>query len=195
MSLKTFPDRFDLVVAGAGHAGCEAAMAAAKLGLHTLLVTLNVDRLGHLSCNPAIGGLAKGHMVKEIDALGGMMGVWADACAIQFRQLNTRKGPAVRATRVQIDRQAYMERVKRDVFAQENLYVREDQVTGVYVENGRVAGAVTALGERHPSWAVMLTTGTFLHGLMHVGLTNFAGGRLGDAPAVGLSARLRELGT
>ncbi|GAB6035502.1 tRNA uridine-5-carboxymethylaminomethyl(34) synthesis enzyme MnmG [Fundidesulfovibrio butyratiphilus] len=194
MSLKIFPDRFDLVVAGAGHAGCEAAMTAARLGLKTLLVTLNVDRLGHLSCNPAIGGLAKGHMVKEIDALGGMMGVWADACAIQFRQLNTRKGPAVRATRVQIDRQAYMDRVKRDIFAQENLYVREDQVTGLFVENGRVGGAVTALGERHPSWAVMLTTGTFLHGLIHVGLTHRPAGRLGDEPAVGLSACLRELG-
>jgi tRNA uridine 5-carboxymethylaminomethyl modification enzyme len=169
-------------------------MAAAKLGLTTLLLTINVDRIGHLSCNPAIGGLAKGHMVKEIDALGGMMGVWADAAGIQFRLLNTRKGPAVRATRAQIDRDAYLRVVRRDIFAQENLWVRQDTAIKVLSENGRASGVATALGEAHPSRAVLLTTGTFLQGLIHVGLTNFPGGRLGDPAAQGLSECLRGLG-
>uniref|UniRef100_A0A7C3WG43 tRNA uridine 5-carboxymethylaminomethyl modification enzyme MnmG n=1 Tax=Fundidesulfovibrio putealis TaxID=270496 RepID=A0A7C3WG43_9BACT len=189
-----FPDRFDLIVVGAGHAGCEAAMAAARLGLATLLVTINADRIGHLSCNPAIGGLAKGHMVKEIDALGGMMGLWADQAGIQFRQLNTRKGPAVRATRAQIDRDAYLRVVKRDIFSQPNLWVRQDMTVAVLAENGRACGIATSLGERHPARAVLLTTGTFLSGLIHVGLTHFSGGRLGDPAAVGLSDSLRAHG-
>ncbi|MBI4958845.1 MAG: tRNA uridine-5-carboxymethylaminomethyl(34) synthesis enzyme MnmG [Desulfovibrio sp.] len=188
------PARFDLIVVGAGHAGCEAAMAASKLGLTTLLITINVDRIGHLSCNPAIGGLAKGHMVKEIDALGGMMGLWADAGGIQFRQLNTRKGPAVRATRAQIDRDAYMRVVKRDIFSQANLWVRQDTAVSILSENGRACGVVTALGENHQAGAVLLTTGTFLQGLIHVGLTNFPGGRLGDPASVGLSESLRGHG-
>ena len=142
---------FDIIVIGAGHAGCEAAMAAARLGHKTLLLTQNVDRIGHLSCNPAIGGLAKGHMVREIDALGGMMGLWADAAGIQFRTLNTRKGPAVRATRAQIDRDAYMAVVKRAVFAEENLDVRQDTVEEVLAENGRASGvAVAAQGGGMP---------------------------------------------
>ena len=169
-------------------------MAAAKLGLTTLLLTSNVDRIGHLSCNPAIGGLAKGHMVKEIDALGGMMGLWADRSGIQFRQLNTRKGPAVRATRAQIDREAYMRAVKRDIFAQNNLWVRQDTALAVLTRQGRAAGIVTALGETHPARAVLLTTGTFLCGLIHVGMTHFSGGRLGDEAAIGLSGNLRSLG-
>lgn len=118
-----YPEEFDLIVVGAGHAGCEAAMAASRLGLNTLLLTINADRIGHLSCNPAIGGLAKGHMVKEVDALGGMMGLWADAAGIQFRILNTRKGPAVRSSRAQIDRAEYMRVVQKSVFSQENLWV------------------------------------------------------------------------
>ena len=185
---------YDLIVVGAGHAGCEAAMAAARLGLSTLLVTQNVDRIGHLSCNPAIGGLAKGHMVREIDALGGMMGLWADAAGIQFRTLNTRKGPAVRATRAQIDRDAYMAVVKRAVFAEENLDVRQDTVEEVLAENGRASGVATGSGVIFPARAVLLTTGTFLSGLIHIGLTKRRGGRLGDPAAEGLSASLRRHG-
>ncbi|GAB6061015.1 tRNA uridine-5-carboxymethylaminomethyl(34) synthesis enzyme MnmG [Desulfonatronum parangueonense] len=188
------PERFDVIVVGAGHAGCEAAMAAARLGLATLLLTINVDRIGHLSCNPAIGGLAKGHMVKEIDALGGCMGVWADQAGIQFRTLNTRKGPAVRATRAQIDREMYMRVVQRDIFAQSNLWVREELVDGILDMNGRIAGVRTRLGEILPSRAVLLTTGTFLRGLIHIGLDHFSGGRLGDPPAASLSADLKRIG-
>ncbi len=188
------PERFDLVVVGAGHAGCEAAMAAARLGLATLLLTLNAERIGHLSCNPAIGGLAKGHMVREIDALGGMIGLWADEAGIQFRTLNTRKGPAVRATRAQIDRDAYLRVVRRDVFGRENLWVRQDMAVAVLRENGRAAGVLTALGQTHAARAVLLTTGTFLRGLIHVGLTHFSGGRLGDPASQDLSASLRHIG-
>ncbi len=169
-------------------------MAASKLGLDTLLLTINVDRIGHLSCNPAIGGLAKGHMVKEIDALGGVMGLWADAAGIQFRVLNTRKGPAVRATRAQIDRAEYMRVVQRDIFAQERLWVRQDTAEEVLVEDGRACGVRTALGEAFPARAVLLTTGTFLQGLIHIGLTHFSGGRLGDPPSRGLSASLKRCG-
>jgi tRNA uridine 5-carboxymethylaminomethyl modification enzyme len=185
---------FDIIVVGAGHAGCEAAMAAAGMGRATLLLTQNVDRIGHLSCNPAIGGLAKGHMVREIDALGGMMGLWADAAGIQFRTLNTSKGPAVRATRAQIDRDAYMRVVKRDVFAQQNLSVRQDSVEEILAEGGRVCGVRAASGEVFACRAVIVTTGTFLGGLIHIGLTQLRGGRLGDPPSDGLSASLRRHG-
>jgi tRNA uridine 5-carboxymethylaminomethyl modification enzyme len=190
----SLPPVFGLVVVGGGHAGCEAAMASARLGLATLLLTNNVDRIGHLSCNPAIGGLAKGHMVKEIDALGGCMGVWADLAGIQFRILNTRKGPAVRSTRAQIDRPAYMEAVQRDIFGQDNLWVRQDMAEEILVEGGTVQGVHTRLGERIAARRVLLTTGTFLSGLIHIGMTNYPGGRLGDPAAVGLSASLAGLG-
>jgi len=189
-----FPEVFDLIVVGAGHAGCEAAMAASSLGLKTLLLTINVDRIGHLSCNPAIGGLAKGHMVKEIDALGGMMGLWADAAGIQFRILNTRKGPAVRSSRAQIDRTEYMRVVQASIFGQKDLWVFQDTGAAILTENGVVSGIRTELGEVIASKAVLLTTGTFLNGLMHVGLTNFKGGRFGDPAANNLSASLRGLG-
>ena len=188
------PDLFDLVVVGGGHAGCEAAMAAARLGLKTLLLSINADRIGHLSCNPAIGGLAKGHMVREIDALGGIMGIWADRAGIQFRTLNTRKGPAVRATRAQIDRDEYLRVVRKDIFSQENLYVRQEMVEEVLTEDGRACGVRTSLGEEIKSRAVLLTTGTFLQGLLHVGLKNFSGGRFGDPASKGLSDSLRSLG-
>ncbi|MFO7595509.1 MAG: tRNA uridine-5-carboxymethylaminomethyl(34) synthesis enzyme MnmG [Desulfocurvibacter africanus] len=188
------PERFALIVVGAGHAGCEAAMASARLGLPTLLLTINVDRIGHLSCNPAIGGLAKGHIVKEIDALGGRMGLWADQTGIQFRILNTRKGPAVRATRAQIDRREYMRVVQRDLFAQDNLWILQDMAEAVLVENGRAAGVATSLGQRFASRAVLLTTGTFLQGLIHVGLMNYSGGRMGDPASMGLSKNLADLG-
>lgn len=188
------PEIFDLVIVGAGHAGCEAAMAAARLGLSTLLLTVNIDRIGHLSCNPAIGGLAKGHMVREIDALGGQMGLWADAAGIQFRQLNMSKGPAVRSSRAQIDRAEYLRVVQRDLFAQENLWICQDMVEAVLAEDGRVAGVRTRLGQEFRARAVLLTTGTFLAGLLHIGLTHFSGGRLGDPASEGLSPSLRALG-
>jgi len=189
-----FPERFDLIVVGAGHAGCEAAMAASRMGLDTLLLTINVERIGHLSCNPAIGGLAKGHMVKEIDALGGMMGLWADAAGIQFRVLNTRKGPAVRSSRAQIDRAEYMRVVQRSVFGQDHLWVFQDMADALLVEDGRAAGVRTQLGEIIPSRSVLLTTGTFLRGLVHVGLNHFGSGRMGDPPANSLSDSLRAVG-
>lgn len=188
------PEIFDLIIVGAGHAGCEAAMAAARLGLATLLLTVNIDRIGHLSCNPAIGGLAKGHMVREIDALGGQMGLWADAAGIQFRQLNMSKGPAVRSSRAQIDRSEYLRVVQRDLFAQENLWISQDMAEAVLAENGRASGVRTRLGQEFHARAVLLTTGTFLAGLLHIGLTHFSGGRLGDPSAEGLSPCLRGLG-
>ena len=191
---QPFPKLFDCIVVGAGHAGCEAAMAAARLGLKTLLLTINADRIGHLSCNPAIGGLAKGHMVREIDALGGRMGIWADKAGIQFRRLNTSKGPAVRATRAQIDRTRYMQVVQADVFAQDDLWVFQDMAEAVLTEGGRASGVRTQLGEVFAAHTVLLTTGTFLSGLMHIGENHFSGGRLGDPASVGLSASLRGLG-
>ncbi|NLY40763.1 MAG: tRNA uridine-5-carboxymethylaminomethyl(34) synthesis enzyme MnmG [Desulfovibrionales bacterium] len=194
MSIPVYPEQFDIVVVGAGHAGCEAAMACARMGMQTLLLTINIDRIGHLSCNPAIGGLAKGHMVKEIDALGGMMGKWADQAGIQFRVLNTRKGPAVRSTRAQIDRNAYLLTVQKDIFTCPNLFVRQETVRTVVVHNKKVQGIETSLGEIISAQAVILTTGTFLCGLLHVGLSHFAGGRFGDPASAGLSPCLRELG-
>ncbi|ACU90136.1 tRNA uridine-5-carboxymethylaminomethyl(34) synthesis enzyme MnmG [Desulfomicrobium baculatum] len=194
MIIPTVPETFDIIVVGAGHAGCEAAMAAAHMGMQTLLLTINADRIGHLSCNPAIGGLAKGHMVKEIDALGGMMGKWADQAGIQFRILNTRKGPAVRSSRAQIDRAEYVKVVQQDIFTCPNLFVRQETAASLTVEDGRVTGVVTTLGETIPCRAALLTTGTFLQGLIHVGLNNFSGGRYGDPASSGLSPRLRELG-
>lgn len=190
--------RFDCIVVGGGHAGCEAAMALARLGHETLLLSGNIDRLGYLSCNPAIGGLAKGHMVREIDALGGMMGLWADAAGIQFRTLNSSKGPAVRATRAQIDRDAYMRVVKTSLFTQPHLSIWQDTADSIHSERGphgpRAIGIHTAQGMDFYADAVLLTTGTFLAGLIHIGLTHLPGGRLGDSPAARLSDSLRAHG-
>lgn len=195
-------ERFDCIVVGAGHAGCEAAMALAKLGHKTLLVTGNIDRIGHLSCNPAIGGLAKGHLVREIDALGGSMGLWADEAGIQFRILNQSKGPAVRSRRAQMDREAYIKTVKSAIFKEKNITLWQDIVEDLIAEeipahNGathKIQGVVTAVGKKFHAPHVLLTTGTFLCGLIHIGLEHLAGGRLGDAPSMHLSEALRRLG-
>jgi len=185
---------FDCIVAGGGHAGSEAAVALARMGHNVLLISGNLDRLGYLSCNPAIGGLAKGHMVREIDALGGMMGLWADAAGIQFRVLNMSKGPAVRATRAQIDREAYQRVLKKTLYNTPGLRIWQDSVVDVTTDDGRVTGVRTAQGLTFAARHVLLTTGTFLDGRIHMGLTNLPGGRLGDAPALGLSNSLRSLG-
>lgn len=185
---------FDCIVAGGGHAGCEAAVALARMGHSVLLVSGNLDRLGYLSCNPAIGGLAKGHMTREIDALGGMMGLWADAAGIQFRVLNMSKGPAVRATRAQMDRLAYQRVVQKTLYSTPGLRIWQDSVTGISSGDDRVTGVRTAQGLSFSARHVLLTTGTFLDGRIHMGLTSIPGGRLGDAPAIGLSDSLRSLG-
>lgn len=185
---------FDCIVVGGGHGGCEAAAALAGLGHETLLITGNVDRIGHLSCNPAIGGLAKSHMVREIDALGGHMGLWADAAGIQFRVLNMSKGPAVRATRGQMDREAYMRAVKKTLFSLPLLLIWQDQVTGVRTDDKGATGVLTRQGMEFSARNVLLTTGTFLNGKIHIGLISMPAGRLGDAPAIGLSQSLTSLG-
>ncbi len=192
--IKELPEVFDLIIVGAGHAGCEAAYAASRLGLETLVLTNNIDRIGHLSCNPAIGGLAKGHMVKEIDALGGIMGVWADESGIQFRRLNTRKGPAVRSTRAQMDRSRYLFRAQATLFSLDHLYIMESFAEDLLVNNGCIQGVRTAFGDDLFASAVLLTTGTFLQGQIHVGLKSCSGGRLGDPASTGLSRSLRKLG-
>lgn len=184
----------DCIVVGGGHGGCEAAAALAGLGHETLLITGNVDRIGHLSCNPAIGGLAKSHMVREIDALGGHMGLWADAAGIQFRVLNMSKGPAVRATRGQMDREAYMRAVKKTLFSLPHLLIWQDQVTGVRTDDKGATGVLTRQGMEFSARNVLLTTGTFLNGKIHIGLISMPAGRLGDAPAIGLSQSLTSLG-
>ena len=185
---------FDCIVVGGGHGGCEAAAALAGLRHERLLITGNVDRIGHLSCNPAIGGLAKSHMVREIDALGGHMGLWADAAGIQFRVLNMSKGPAVRATRGQMDREAYMRAVKKTLFSLPHLLIWQDQVTGVRTDDKGATGVLTRQGMEFSARNVLLTTGTFLNGKIHIGLISMPAGRLGDAPAIGLSQSLTSLG-
>jgi tRNA uridine 5-carboxymethylaminomethyl modification enzyme len=185
---------YDCIIIGGGHAGCEASLAAARLGCKVLLLTMNVDNIGHMSCNPAIGGLAKGQLVKEIDALGGQMAIAADATAIQFRLLNTSKGPAVRSTRAQIDRHAYRLYMKSVIDKQPGLDVKEALVEDILVKDGTIEGVLTSAGETYHCKALIITPGTFLNGLIHIGLEHFDGGRIGEEPSKGLSSALKRLG-
>ena len=188
-----YPDPFDVIVIGGGHAGTEAAMAAARMGQQTLLLTHNIDTLGQMSCNPAIGGIGKGHLVKEVDALGGLMATAIDQAGIQFRILNASKGPAVRATRAQADRVLYRQAVRTALENQPNLMIFQQAVDDLIVENDRVVGAVTQMGLKFRAKSVVLTVGTFLDGKIHIGLDNYSGGRAGDPPSVPLAKRLRAL--
>ena len=187
------PESYDVIVIGAGHAGTEAAAACARIGVRTLLLTHNVETVGQMSCNPAIGGIGKGHLVKEVDALGGIMARAADRAGIQFRILNARKGPSVRATRAQADRVLYRQAVRTLLGELPNLSVFQQAVDDLIVDGGRVTGVVTQMGLQFRARAVVLTTGTFLGGRIHIGLSNYQGGRAGDPPANALAARLREL--
>lgn len=189
----TYPQEFDVIVVGGGHAGTEAALAAARMGSKTLLLTHNIETLGQMSCNPSIGGIGKGHLVKEVDALGGAMALATDKGGIQFRILNSSKGPAVRATRAQADRILYKAAIRETLENQPNLWLFQQAVDDLMVEGDRVVGAVTQVGIRFRSRTVVLTAGTFLDGKIHVGLNHYAAGRAGDPPAVSLSARLKEL--
>jgi tRNA uridine 5-carboxymethylaminomethyl modification enzyme len=192
--LEASPKEFDVIVIGSGHAGCEAALACARLGHPTLLLTMNIDTIARMSCNPAIGGLAKGHLVKEIDALGGEMAKNTDATAIQFRRLNTKKGPAVRSSRAQADLQLYHLRMKRILEGQNFLYLKQAVVDEILADGDLISGVETNIGERFKARAVIVTTGTFLRGLVHIGLRNFPAGRLGDFPSLKLSESLQRLG-
>jgi tRNA uridine 5-carboxymethylaminomethyl modification enzyme len=188
-----YPQEFDVIVVGGGHAGTEAALSAARMGCKTLLLSHNIETLGQMSCNPSIGGIGKGHLVKEVDALGGAMAIATDEGGIQFRILNSSKGPAVRATRAQADRILYKAAIRRRLENQPNLWLFQQAVDDLMVEGDRVVGAVTQVGIKFRSRTVVLTAGTFLDGKIHVGLNNYAAGRAGDPPAVSLSARLKEL--
>jgi len=188
-----FPREFDVIVVGGGHAGTEAALAAARVGATTLLLTHNIETLGQMSCNPSIGGIGKGHLVKEVDALGGAMAIATDEAGIQFRILNGSKGPAVRATRAQADRVLYRKAIRTRLENQPNLWLFQQAVDDLMIEGDKVVGAVTQIGLKFRARSVVLTAGTFLNGLIHVGLQNYSGGRAGDPPAISLSARLKAL--
>jgi tRNA uridine 5-carboxymethylaminomethyl modification enzyme len=189
-----FCEHFDVIVVGGGHAGCEAAMSAAKMGAATALFTVNLDLIAQMSCNPAIGGIAKGHLVREIDALGGIMGQVADHSGIQFRLLNASRGPAVQAPRCQSDKSRYRNEMRRVLENQENLFLRQSEVVGLVVENGIVKGIDVLDGRRIGAHSVVITTGTFLNGLIHIGGLRFPAGRMGEAPALRLAENLREAG-
>jgi tRNA uridine 5-carboxymethylaminomethyl modification enzyme len=188
-----FPDKFDVIVVGGGHAGTEAALASARMGVRTLLLSHNIETLGQMSCNPSIGGIGKGHLVKEVDALGGAMALATDEGGIQFRILNSSKGPAVRATRAQADRILYKQAIRQRLENQANLTLFQQAVDDLLLDGDRVAGVRTQLGVIFQTRAVVLTAGTFLAGLIHVGMENYRAGRMGDPPAISLAARLREL--
>jgi tRNA uridine 5-carboxymethylaminomethyl modification enzyme len=189
-----YPENFDVIVVGGGHAGTEAALASARMGQKTLLLTHNIETLGQMSCNPSIGGIGKGHLVKEIDALGGAMAAATDEGGIQFRILNSSKGPAVRATRAQADRVLYKAAIRRRLENQPNLWLFQQAVDDIILEGDRAVGVVTQIGLRFKSQSVVLTAGTFLGGLVHVGMKSYSAGRAGDPPAISLAARLREIG-
>ncbi|KQT36851.1 tRNA uridine-5-carboxymethylaminomethyl(34) synthesis enzyme MnmG [Methylophilus sp. Leaf414] len=189
-----FPDKFDVIVVGGGHAGTEAALASARMGQKTLLLTHNIETLGQMSCNPSIGGIGKGHLVKEVDALGGAMAAATDIGGIQFRILNSSKGPAVRATRAQADRILYKAAIRYRLENQPNLWLFQQAVDDIILEGEKAVGVITQIGLRFHSKSVVLTAGTFLGGLVHVGLQNYSAGRAGDPPSISLAARLREIG-
>src|SRR5437867_5923892 len=192
--MMMFDENFDVVVVGAGHAGCEAAHAAAQMGLNTALYTMNADLIAQMSCNPAIGGIAKGHLVREIDALGGVMGVAADEAGIQFRLLNTSRGPAVWSPRAQVDKAGYRYVMRRILERTPNLFIKQAEVTAILFENGRVNGIELLDGRRVSASAVVLTTGTFLNGLIHVGEKRFTAGRNGEPASIVLGNCIRNLG-
>jgi len=184
-----FPTEFDVIVIGGGHAGTEAALAAARLGCKTMLLTHSIETLGQMSCNPSIGGIGKGHLVKEVDALGGAMALATDEAGIQFRTLNSSKGPAVRATRAQADRLLYKQAIRSRLENQSNLTLFQQAVDDIVLEGGRATGVVTQIGLRFRGRAIVLTAGTFLSGLVHVGLQSYQAGRAGDPASITLAAR------